>query len=197
MRRPLRYLAGFCAVLLLLGNSNCTKNSSADAPQFVTTLTIEDANNLPTSVFATGASIQFVLSIRNRSSSPQSLFFNGGEECNFAVVDAGTATVEWTDDNSGTSSSVCTGAGSSSSFGQLDFTAGETKTFIVTWNQQGDSGKQVATGSYEVIGGFTVYNTAGAGGAADTGNSMSIGPPTAGQLFPTVYRSDLAPFTIQ
>lgn len=197
MRRLPRYLAGLCACLLLLGNSNCTKNSSADAPQFVTTLTVEDINNLPTSVFATGTNIQFVLSIRNRSNSSQSLFFNGSEVCNFAVVDAGTATVEWTDDNGGSSSSICTGTGSSSSFGHLDFKAGEIKTFPVTWNQQNDSAVQVATGNYEVIGGFTVYNTTGAGAAADTGNSMSIGPPTAGQLFPTIYRSDLIPFTIQ
>jgi len=197
MRRLLRFLAGLCTLLLLLGNSNCTKNSSTDAPQFVTTLTIEDINNLPTSVFATGAQIQFVLSIRNRSNSAQSLFFNSSEQCNFAVVDAGTSTVVWTDDNSGTPSTSCTGSGTSSSFGDLSFTAGETKTFTVTWNQQNDSAVQVATGNYEVIGGFTVYNTTGAGSAADTGNSMSIGAPTASQLFPTVYRSSLAPFTIQ
>lgn len=197
MRRLLRYLAGLCAVLLLLGNSNCTKNSSANAPQFVTTLTVEDVNNLPASVFATGTNIQFVLTIRNRSNSSQSLFFNSSEECNFAVVDAGTATVEWTDDNTGTSSSICVGTGTSSSFGQLDFKAGEIKTFPVIWNQQDDSGNPIAAGNYEVIGGFTVYNTVGAGGAADTGNSMSIGPPTASQLFPTVYRSDLIPFTVQ
>ena len=107
MRRPLRYLAGLCALLLLLGNSNCSKNSTADAPQFVTTLTLEDINNLPTSVFATGATVQLVLSIRNRSTTTQKLFFNGREECNFAVVNAGTSTVVWTDDNSGTPSSQC------------------------------------------------------------------------------------------
>ncbi|MGE5625381.1 MAG: hypothetical protein ACM3ZT_07525 [Bacillota bacterium] len=196
MRRVLRYLVGSLTLLLLLGNSNCSKNNDSSAPQFVTSLTVEDASNLPTSVFASGATIQFVLTIRNRSNSNQSLFFNGSEECNFAVVDAGTATVEWTDDTNG-GSSVCAGSGTSSNFGQLDFTPGETKTFTVSWNQLNDSGSQVATGNYEVIGGFTVYNTTGAGGAADTGNSMSVGPPTASQLFPTVYRSNLMAFTIQ
>jgi hypothetical protein len=197
MRRLLRYLAALCALLLLLGNNNCSKNNAADTPQFVTSVTLEDTNNLPASVFATGATIQLVLSIRNRSTAAQKLFFNSSEECNFAVVDEGTSTVEWTDDNTGTPSSECVISGSSSSFGELDFTAGETKTLVVSWNQQDDNGNQLSTGNYEVIGGFTVYNTTGTGGAADTGNSMSIGPPTASQLFPTVYRSNLVPLTIQ
>lgn len=197
MRRAVRYLAISAVALITLGNSNCTQNNASDAPQFVTSLTVEDTSNLPASGFSPGVTINFVLSIRNRSNSPQKLFFNGSEQCNFAVVDAGTATVEWTDDHSGTPSTPCVGSGSSSAFGELDFTAGEVKTFTVSWNQQDDAGKQVPNGSYEVIGGFTVYNTTGMGSAADTGNSMSIGPPTASELFPTVYRSDLASFTIQ
>jgi len=197
VRRSFRYLVGSFTLLMLLGSSNCTQNNSSDSPQFVTNLAVDDVNNNPSSAFATGATINFVLSIRNRSNTTQTLFFNSSEECNLAVVDAGTATVEWTDDHSGASSSVCTGSGSSSSFGELSFKAGETKTFTVSWDQADNSGKPIATGDYEVMGGFTVYNTAGAGSAADNGNSMSIGSPAASQLFPTVYRSDLIPFTVQ
>lgn len=197
MRRVFRYLALSAVTLLTLGNSNCSSNSNSSAPQFVTTITVEDTSNLPTSGFSPGATVNFVLSIRNRSNAAQKLFFNGSEQCNFAVVDAGTVNVEWTDDKSGTPSAPCIGTGTSAAFGELDFTAGEVKTFTVSWNQQDNAGNQVPNGSYEVIGGFTVYNTTGTGGAADTGNSMSIGPPTASELFPTVYRSDLAFFTIQ
>ena len=55
----------------------------------------------------------------------------------------------------------------------------------------------MASGDYEVIGGFTVFNTTGPGSSADSGNSMATGAPTSDQMFPTVFRSTLAPFTIQ
>ena len=197
MRRIFHYLVGSLALLMLLGSNKCTNNSDSSAPQFVTTLSVQDINNNPSSGFAQGATVNFVLSIRNRSNSAQTLFFNGSEECNVAVVNAGTATVVWTADHGGASSSSCTGTGSSSAFGQLAFTAGETKTFTVSWDQKDNSGSQVSTGNYEVMAGFTVYNTAGAGSAADNADSMSIGSPSASQLFPTVYRSDLLAFSIQ
>ena len=196
MRRWFRFFAAFLATLLLLGSSNCSKNSDANAPQFVSTLSVEDTNGNLDSGFATGVTIQFVLSVRNRSNTAQTLFFNTTELCNFAVVDAGTTNVEWTDDNSSASTN-CTGSAASSGFSQLDFTAGETKTFTTTWNQANDSGNQVAKGNYEVLGGVTVYNTSGAGSAADNGNSMAEGNPSASQMFPSVYRSVFLPFSVQ
>ena len=197
---------------MLLGASNCTKNNSSDAPQFVTSLTVQTSSGSPSSAFAKGDPIQFVLTIRNRTDQAQSLFFNSAELLNLTVVDAGTATVVWTCDNDTTtacviSSNLGTPSTSGSGFNEIDFAAFETKTVTVTWNQTDDSGVQVPvtdggtavtdiSGKYEVMGGFTVFNTAGPGSGADNGASMAEGPPTAAQLFPSVYRSTLSAFTI-
>ncbi|HSN16810.1 MAG TPA: hypothetical protein VLV87_01255 [Gammaproteobacteria bacterium] len=217
MRVVIRTVLGLSAVALLLGASNCTKNNASDAPQFVTTLTVEDISGQTSTAFARGQTIQFVLTIRSRSVQSQSLFFNSSELLNLAVVDLGTASVVWTCD--GDASSVTTPsctindnglgkpASGGSGFNEMDFAPFETKTVTVTWNQANNAGNQVAgndggtaitdtTGKYEVMGGFTVYNTKGPGNAADNGSSMAEGAPTAGQLFPSVYRSTLSPFTI-
>lgn len=213
MQRLFRLITGITIALWLLGASNCTQNSNSDAPQFVTTLTVQDSSGLPTASFAQGETVQFLLSIRNRTNQTQKLFFNSDEVLNLAVVDAGTATVIWTCDNGTSSSTACvigTALGASSSsgsgFDEIDFQPFETKTVTVTWDQTDDNGAQVpvvptnpgtsTVGQYEVMGGFTVFNTTGAGSAADNGNSMAEGPPTAAQLFPSVYRSTLSAFTI-
>lgn len=213
MHSAIRLVFGLSAAALLLGASNCTKNSDADAPQFVTSLTVENTSSQPTTAFAQGEPIQFLLTIRNRSASAQSLFFNSDEVLNLAVVDTGTATVVWTCDNDTTTACVIgTSLGTPSTggagFNEIDFQPFETKTVTITWNQTNDSGAQVAindggtaitdtTGKYEVFGGFTVYNTTGPGNAADNGSSMAEGPPTSSQMFPSVYRSTLSAFTIQ
>lgn len=217
MRRLIRLLFGIAAVALLLGNSNCSKNNASDAPQFVTSLTVENTTGQQTGSFSQGQTVQFVITIRNRTDQTQSLFFNSDELLNVAVVDAGTASVVWTCD--GDSSSVTTpscsiddsglgstAASSGTGFNEVDFAAFQTKTVTVTWNQTDNSGAQVpvvpvnpgtlTTGQYEVMGGFTVFNTTGPGQGADNGASMAEGPPTASQLFPSVFRSTLSAFTI-
>jgi hypothetical protein len=207
-----RAVAGITITLWLLGASNCTQKSNSDAPQFVTTLTVQNSSSLPTVSFAQGDPVQFVLSIRNRTNQSQKLFFNSDEVLNLAVVDAGTATVIWTCDNGSTSTACVIGtalgaaSSSGSGFDEIDFQPFETKTVTVTWDQTDDNGAQVpvvptnpgtsTVGQYEVMGGFTVFNTTGAGSAADNGSSMAEGPPTAAQLFPSVYRSTLSAFTI-
>ncbi|HEV2320859.1 MAG TPA: hypothetical protein VGT42_00735 [Gammaproteobacteria bacterium] len=205
MRRLLRLLAALFAISLLLGNSNCSKNNASDAPQFVTTLQVENSSGQVSGGFSQGDTVNLVLTIRNRSSSSQTLFFNSSEFANFAVVQAGTADVVWTCDGdaTGITTATCTTTGSlttssgSGGFVQIDFTAFESRTITFTWTGLNNNGDQLAKGSYEVLGGFTVYNTAGAGSAADNGNSMAKAQPTASQMFPTVYRSILLPFTIQ
>ncbi len=205
MRRLFRFLCLLSAAALLLGNSNCTQNNSSDAPQFVTTLQVENSSNQVSGGFSQGDTVNLVLSIRNRSSSAQTLFFNSSEFANFAVVQAGTADVVWSCDGDASSvtTPTCTTTGnlttssSSSGFVQIAFTAFQTQTITFTWTGLDNNGNQLAKGSYEVLGGFTVYNTAGPGSAAANGNSMATGQPTAAQMFPTVYRSILLPFTIQ
>jgi len=205
MRRLIRLFAALTALMLLLGNSNCSKNTDADAPQFVTTLQVEDSSGLVSGGFAQGATINLVLTVRNRSASAQTLYFNTSEFANFAVVDAGTTSVEWNCDTtaagstctpSGTITTATTSSGGSG-FVQIDLPAFQSKTITFSWNQIGSGGVQLVTGNYEVIGGFTVYNTTGPGNAVDNGSSMAEGAPTAKQLFPSVYRSTLIPFSIQ
>lgn len=202
MRRFVRLLAALTVLSLLLGNSNCSKNNASDAPQFVTSLAVQDSAGAASSGFVKGATIQLVLTIRNRTNQTQTLFFNSNEAENFAVVNAGTADVVWNCDSDTTTACTTTGSlnGTSSSgsgFTEIDFKAFETKSITFSWNQAGNDGSQLASGDYEVMGGFTVYNTTGPGDAADNGSSMAQGQPTAAQLFPSVYRSVLIPFSIQ
>ncbi|HEV7165364.1 MAG TPA: BsuPI-related putative proteinase inhibitor [Gammaproteobacteria bacterium] len=195
MRLLIRLLLGATALLLLLGNSNCsqTSNNASDAPQFVTNIEIEDGNgNLVSSgttppSFVTGTNIEFTVNVRNRSTTRQTLWFNTSEQSNFAVVEQGTADVVWNSDN---------GQSPTTGFTSITLTPGQSQNVTFTWNQKDDSSNQLAVGSYEVLGGFTVYNTAGAGSAAANGDSMAEGQPTAAQMFPSIYRSILLPFTI-
>jgi len=178
----------FAAAFLLLGNSNCSKQAStADSPLYVTSIAIEDAGGNATTTFLQGASIQFVLSVRNRSTASETLWFNTGEISNFAVMQDSTGNAIWSSDH---------GQNFAQNFTSLTFLPGEVKTFTVSWNQADDNGNGVVTGNYEVQGGLTVYNTVGAGAAADTGNSMAVGLPSGKQMTPTLYRSSLTFFTI-
>ena len=181
-----------CAALLL-GNTNCNKNNNAaNAPQFVTSLVVEDVNSIPTTTFAQGTTIQFALTIRNRSTSAQTLWYNTSETHNIVVLNSGTANTVWASDGCATG----TGGFTSITLG-AEGTSTDNQPITVQWNQKDNSGNAVAAGNYEVMGGFTVYNLTGQGSAADNGNSMATCVPTSSELFPTVYRSTLSSFTIQ
>lgn len=195
MRRLIRILLGCSCLLLLLGNSNCSNNNNAaDSPQSVTSIEIMDGNGNIVSngtsapSFAAGATIEFSITIRNRSADTQTYFFNTSEESNFAVVEANTADAIWNQDDN---------ENPASGFVSFTLTSGQSETVTVSWNQEDDSGNQVAAGNYEVLGGFTVYNLTGAGSAANNSDSMAEGQPTSAQMFPSIYRSILLPFTIQ
>jgi Intracellular proteinase inhibitor len=197
MRILTRFLAGAFCVLLLLGNNQCTNGSgspSSGAPLFVTTLQITDANGNPATSFASSTSsstvqINFTLTVRNRSNSAQTLFFSNSEQFNFAVIDDSNGNVVWNWDAANTPT---TGSGS------VTIPANGSQTFTaVSWNQANNAGNFVGAGTYDVIGGVTVFNTTGLNNSQDTsGDVMPTGIPTAGQLFPSIYRSTLTLFTI-
>ena len=183
-----------CAALLL-GATQCQSSSSngigPNGPVFVTTLAVEDANGVLSNTFSSGETIQFVLSVRNRSSSSQTLTFNTSQQSNFAVLDSGTATEVWT---------WALGQSFSQSTTSLTIAAGQTQTFTVTWNQTDDNQQLVPSGAYEVIAGLTCTNgSSSASSSTSSANPlcMPTGIPTSGQLAPSVYISTLAPFTIQ
>lgn len=191
VRQVSRWCASAICVLALLGNTQCTlnqnKNNTAGSPEFVTSLSVDNANGQPADSFASGDTIQFVLTVRNRTNTTQTLWFNTGEEYNFAVVNAGTANIVWNWDE---------GQMFDQQFTSFTLGPGESTTFTVSWNQTDNNGQSLPAGDYEVIGGMTVYNTSGASAAADNAGSMATGAPAADQLSASSYRSDLMPFTI-
>ncbi|MGA9855185.1 MAG: BsuPI-related putative proteinase inhibitor [Gammaproteobacteria bacterium] len=195
MMRVLRALFGLLLAGMLLGSTQCQNTTNdgtnSDGPIFVTTLAVEDANGNAASSFSQGAEIQFVLSVRNRTSSSQTISFSTAQKYNFEVLDSGTATEAWT---------WSLGQSFTQSTTSLTFAAGETQTFTVTWDQVDDTDQPVPTGSYEVIGGMTCTNNSSSSSSSSTSTSstcMPTGIPTSDQLVPSVYISTLVPFTIQ
>lgn len=194
MWKRIVYLVGIAlSAAGALGATQCQSNNSGigpEGPNFVTTLAIEDANGNAASSFASGQQIQFVLSVRNRSTTAQTVTFNTAQQSNFAVLESGSATEVWT-------------WSLGQSFGQsqtsLTWQAGETKTFTVTWSQVNDSNQLLASGNYEAIAGLSCANSnaSSSSSSATANNCMPTGVPGSGDLAPSVYVSTLVPFTLQ
>jgi Intracellular proteinase inhibitor len=187
-------LFGLLLTGMLLGSTQCQNTTNdgtnSNGPIFVTTLAVEDANGNAASNFSLGEQIQFVLSVRNRTDSSQTISFNTSQEYNFEVLDSGTATEVWT---------WSVGKLFAQHTSSLTFQAGQTMTFTVTWDQVDDSNQAVASGNYEVIGGVTCINnsTSSSSSSSTSSTCMPAGIPTSDQLVPSVFISTLVPFTIQ
>ena len=194
MLTRLLHIAGIIlCVTFLLGANQCqtstTNGTGSDGPVFVTTLAVEDANGNSVSTFLSTTNIQFVLGIRNRSTSNQTIAFSMGQQYNFEVLQSGTATEVWT-------WALDQSQPFSQNSSSLTIKAGQTQTFSVIWNQLDDNGQQVLAGSYEVIGGLTCTNSSSSSSSASIA-CMPTGISTSDQLAPSVFISTLVPFTIQ
>lgn len=189
VRRICRSWVTVACILALLGNTQCTlnQNNASGSPTFVTSLSVQNASGQPANTFVPGDTLQFVLTVRNRTAASQTLWFNTGEQYNFAVVNAGTANVVWNWDEGQTFDPA---------FSSFTLGPGESATFTVSWNQTDNNGHALPAGDYEVLGGVTVYNTAGANSAADNTDSMATGTPNASELSVSRYRSILTLFTL-
>ena len=194
VRRFMR-AAGFgLLAAVLLGSTRCQNASNngigPDGANFVTTLAVEDANGNVASSFSPGQQVQLVLSVRNRSTTSQTLSFNTAQQYNFAVFDGGSATEVWT---------WSLGRVFTQQVTTLTIPAGQTQTFTVIWNQTDDAGLAVASGNYEVFAGLTCSNTGNSSNSSASANTacMPGGVPGSGDLAPSVYVSTLVPFTIQ
>jgi len=196
MFRRLIYLAGFGLITAaLLGSTQCQNNTNngvgPNGPNFVTTLAVEDANGNASSSFSPAQQIQFVLSVRNRSTTSQTISFNTAQQYNFVVLNSGSATEVW----AWSLSQSFTQATSS-----LTIAAGQTQTFTVVWDQTADNGLAVPSGNYEAIAGLTCVNSSSSSSSSSSStanNCMPAGVPGSGDLVPSVYISTLVPFTIQ
>ncbi|MBU6422294.1 MAG: hypothetical protein KGL98_10245 [Gammaproteobacteria bacterium] len=196
MFRRLIHVAGLSLIAAaLLGASQCGKTSNngvgPNGALFVTTLAVEDANGNAAGSFTPGQQIQFVLSVRNRSTSSQTVSFNTSEQSNFAVFESGTATEVWT-------------WSLGQVFGQtattLTWQPGETRTFTVTWSQVNDSNQLVSPGNYEAMAGLACVNSGSSSSSSSSStanNCMPTAVPGSGDLVPSVYVSTLVPFTVQ
>lgn len=201
---PMRLLSRLPAILLcvglLLGNTQCQQGNSSSSGSggsatFVTSMAVENANGIPTTSFASGESIQFVLSVRNRTDMPQTIT---SQVCvsqfDTAVVTAGTANVVFNGPVPGMQCMAISLDGV-----PMSFAANETKTFTVIWNQTDLAGGLAVPGNYEVMGGVVCWNPPSNGSPAgyDTVNCMAPSVPAPQELTPTQYRSALVAFTIQ
>lgn len=194
LRQVLRAAALGLLAAALLGNTQCQSNASGigpDGPNFVTTLAVGDASGNAASSFSPSQQIQFVLSVRNRSTVAQTVSFNTAQQTNFVVLDSGSATEIWT---------WSLGQSFDQSQTSLSWQPGETKTFTVTWNQVNDSNQLLPSGNYEALAGLTCTSSSrssGSSSASSANNCMPAGVPGSGDLAPSVYISTLVAFTIQ
>lgn len=195
MFRRLIYLTGLgLLAVALLGSTRCQNTANngigPDGANFVTTLAVEDVNGNATGSFSPGQAIQFVLSVRNRSTTSQTISFNTAQQFNFAVFDSGTATEVWT---------WSLGQVFAQQVTTLTIPAGQTQTFTLVWNQTDDAGFAVSSGNYDVLAGLTCNFPASSANSSSSANTacMPGGVPGSGDLAPSVYVSTLVPFTIQ
>lgn len=121
--------------------------SNGDNPDFVTELQLRNVNAETTDTFDRGDQITLVLTVRNRLDTPATAEFTTTRRSDFVVVRENTSTVVWKwSTQNGPFTPVTPGQNN------LEFNAGETKTFTETWDQLGDNDIQVPAGTYEARG---------------------------------------------
>jgi hypothetical protein len=127
-----------------LGGSN-NGGDGGDDPTFVATLQLQNSTGDVTDSFDRGATIQMVLTVRNRRDTTETIDFTDSRTRDFVVVRANTDNVVWqlSKETAAPSPTPTT----------LTFGPNETQTFTTTWDQtESDSGDQVRTGTYEARG---------------------------------------------
>ena len=127
-----------------LGGSN-NGGDGGDDPTFVATLQLQNSTGDVTDSFDRGATIQMVLTVRNRRDTTETIDFTDSRSRDFVVVRANTDNVVWqlSKETAAPSPTPTT----------LTFGPNETQTFTTTWDQtESDSGDQVRTGTYEARG---------------------------------------------
>jgi hypothetical protein len=126
-----------------LGSSNSDGDGGND-PTFVATLQLQNSSGDVTDSFERSATIQMILTVRNRTDQTQTLDFTTTRQSDFVVVRENSTTVVWqlSDDAAAPSNTAST----------LEFAPNQVRTITTVWNQLDSSGDQVRTGSYEARG---------------------------------------------
>jgi hypothetical protein len=128
-----------------LGSSNNNSGDGGDDPTFVATLQLQNSSGDVSNSFDRGATIQMVLTVRNRRDTTQTIDFTDSRTRDFVVVRANTDNVVWqlSKETAAPSQTPTT----------LTFGPNESQTFTTTWDQtESGSGDQVRVGTYEARG---------------------------------------------
>jgi hypothetical protein len=144
-------IAGMLVICLgATGSNSCTffgkssgSGGSNGSLSFVTQLRLQNPGGEITNSFQRGERVEMVLTVRNRLDRTVQVDFTTGRTSDFVVVRENTSEVIWKWSDGQTFPQTAT---------TLSFTAGETKTFNVSWTQVNTSGTQVRVGSYEARG---------------------------------------------
>jgi len=152
-----RVLTVLGVMTLCLGatSSSCSLNGddddggSGDEPSFVTTLTLRDSDGNDTTSFNREETITLILTVRNRLNTAASIEFPTARQDDFVVVRENSDTVVWQ-----WSDGQTFGTGTT----QIDFAAGEAKTFTRTWDQLNNDGNLVRADTYEARGALVYSN---------------------------------------
>ncbi|NJO12877.1 MAG: hypothetical protein HC872_04770 [Gammaproteobacteria bacterium] len=137
-----RLMAVAVAWTFLAGVDSCS-SSQLTGPTFVTDLKLKNAAGVERSEFALGEPLTLELTVRNRGRTEAILQFSSGHQFDFVALDGGTSRVRW---------QWSRGKEFVQGTTELQFEAGETKTFVVSWNQVDGTGQAVAPGNYEARG---------------------------------------------
>jgi Intracellular proteinase inhibitor len=142
-------VAGVLAICLGANQRSCTFfgiNSDDLNPDlsFRTELELRNSRGGQTDTFALGETVTMVLTVRNLLETEATVQFPTSQQFDFVVLrpDSDTVVWRWSDDN-GPFTQAAT---------ELDFAAGETKTFTRSWNQTDSTGAPLAAGTFEARG---------------------------------------------
>ncbi len=108
-------------------------------PSFKTTLVVKDQSGNVKTQFTTGEPIFFELSITNITDVPMTLTLASPQIYEFLVAPAGETQPVWHWSSDKVFPAVIV---------ELSFAAGETKTYLVVWDQINDAGRAVTPGDY-------------------------------------------------
>jgi len=141
MRNIMKWVALGTAWVFLAGVDSCS--AQFNGPTFVTDLQLQNTAGTQRREFAPGETIVMQLTVRNRGRTSAILQFTTGHQFDFVTVDDSTSNVRWR---------WSAGKEFIQGTSELEFEAGETKTFTVNWNQVADTGQVVGPGNYEARG---------------------------------------------
>lgn len=152
-----RLLTVLGVMVLCLGatSSSCSiddldgDGDDGDDPSFVAELTLQDKDGKTTTSFTRDQPITMILTVRNRLNTAATIEFTDGRQEDFVVVRENSDTVVWQWSKDQTFGTTAT---------ELNFTAGETKTFTRSWDQNDNDDDLVRAGAYEARGALVYSN---------------------------------------